>query len=205
MSASPRITAIALAPALPIGTSSPPSIPATATASAAGRVRLTSRRGRSVVRGKRRGRVRTKHHAAVEARQCDCTECGDTAHREPDVHGPVGTRLAIFAGAVDRVDDPHALHAQAAGIVFLFLGQQPVVGPRGEQRVDEEAVGGRVARLAQFLALVAPARPHFEQDAARFGGEFGGEVGVAHPISTAGSGGTFLKPHGTSAQARSWT
>ena len=43
MSASPRTMAIALAPALPIGTSSAPSFSATSVASRAGRVRLTAR------------------------------------------------------------------------------------------------------------------------------------------------------------------
>ena len=58
-------------------------------------------------------------------------------------------RLAVFAGAVERVDDPHPLLGEAGGVVLLLLGEQPVVGAQFAQRVDQDTA----------LASASPAVP----------------------------------------------
>ena len=45
------------------------------------------------------------------------------------MHGPVGAFLAIFARAIDRVDDPDALFRQAFVGVLAFLAEQAVFRP----------------------------------------------------------------------------
>ena len=124
-----RTTAIALAPAEPIATSSP-----------------SSRSARQVGRGRRaraaddharrpvvgggtaagRGSVesvrpeRGERHGAGDGRAVD---------RQRDVHGPVDRGgLAELAGAVERIDDPHPLGAEPDGVVDALLGQHGVVG-----------------------------------------------------------------------------
>ena len=57
--------------------------------------------------------------------------------------------------------------------------------------MDEELIGGLVARLAQALALEDPATAHFEQDLSGNLGQVGGEFGIGHhgKVFLAGKGG----------------
>ena len=96
------------------------------------------------------------------------------------MHRPVGPRLAIFARAVDRVDDPDTFFRQALVGVLAFLAQQSVFWALLAQRMDEELVGGLVARFAQCLAAEHGAVADFDQNSARHVGEMGGKFGVGH-------------------------
>ena len=67
-----------------------------------------------------------------------------------DVHCPVAApRIAVLAGPVERVDDPHPVVVVPAGIVGTLLGQQGIVGPRRRQLGGDEGVGGGVALVHQ--------------------------------------------------------
>src|SRR3546814_18921294 len=49
--------------------------------------------------------------------------------------GPIVPALAIFARAVERVDDPDAALTAAGRVVLFFFGQQRIGGARGEDFV----------------------------------------------------------------------
>ncbi|KAK0348840.1 hypothetical protein LTR94_035521, partial [Friedmanniomyces endolithicus] len=65
------------------------------------------------------------------ARQGHRTDGRHAVDGKTDMDGPVGAFLAIFAGAVDRVDDPHPA-------VGHLLGEQTILGPLLPQRMDKE-------------------------------------------------------------------
>ena len=54
---------------------------------------------------------------------------GRPLDRERDVDRPVVPPLAIFAGAVERIDDPHPVARQPLRLVGAFLGQDRIFGP----------------------------------------------------------------------------
>src|SRR3546814_1899770 len=68
------------------------------------------------------------------------------------MHRPVAAPLAIFAGAVERIDDPHARLVEAGDIIAFLLGEQPVAGARGAAFPAQHRIGGLVARLPERLA-----------------------------------------------------
>ena len=155
MSASPRTTAMALAPAEPIGTSSPPSWSASHDGCRRGRVRLTMSRG-GPARGRasgsggagREGEVRARAarprrpraRRRWRARRAPPSRCGD---------------LAELAGAVERIDDPDPLGPQASGSSAL-LGQHGVAGRASARPARPSAARGpAIALVLRTLAVDA--------------------------------------------------
>ena len=119
---------MALAPADPRATSSPPSRPARVSAIAGGRARLTTSRGgpscggASVAAG-------TMLRVSARCRERHRGRDNRPTDRERDVDRPIGASLlAELAGAIERIDDPHAFGAEPDGIVGTFLGEHRVVG-----------------------------------------------------------------------------
>lgn len=94
------------------------------------------------------------------------------------MHRPVGAFLTIFAGAVDGVDDPHAVFAEAQRRVLAFLREDAVIGALLGQRFHQEGVGRRIARLAQSLALNEAAIARGEQDTTGGSGKLRGQFGI---------------------------
>ena len=97
------------------------------------------------------------------------------------MHRPVGPRLAIFARAIDRIDDPDTRLGEPVVIVLFFLRQQPILAPHFAQRVAQKLVGGLVARLAQCLGTEHPGLADLDQDAPSHFCQMGGQRRVAHP------------------------
>ena len=116
----------------------------------------------------------------IEAGQGDRADLGPAIDRQRDMHRPVSAGLAIFAGAVDRIDDPHPALGQTLGIVLFLFGQEPVFRALFAQGVDQELVGRGVAGLAQRLEAEHPGFAHRQQETARHCGEMGGKFGVGH-------------------------
>src|SRR3546814_6690885 len=79
---------------------------------------------------------------------------------------PIVATLAIFARAVERVDDPDAALTAAGRVVLFFFGQQRIDGARGADFAAEHRIGGFVARLDEPFANEA-ARAPVEQDRTR--------------------------------------
>ncbi len=104
-----------------------------------------------------------------------------------DVHGPVVVPThGEFAGAVHRIDDPHAVGAHPRQIVDRLLGQHGVVGPIAVQTVQDQHVGPLVAGVAEVVWVVEPQLlAHRKQQLTRFVGHLGGQrrIGQAHRFS----------------------
>ena len=128
MSASPRTTAIALAPAEPRRTASHPSALATITAAYGARVRDVIKRGRSRSTWWASGGGSVREHE-LERGQADGRGDEVVAVPQRDVDGPVvPARFAELAGAVERVDDPDPVGVEPARVLESLLGQHGVVG-----------------------------------------------------------------------------
>ena len=125
--------------------------------------------------------IRPQHDAALIPRQCHRTDHRRAVDRQPDMHRPVGPRLAIFARAIDRIDDPDTRLGEPVVIVLLFFGQQTILAPHFAQRVAQKLVGGLVARLAQRLCTEHPGFTHLDQYAPGHLRQMGGQCRVAHP------------------------
>ena len=89
---------------------------------------------------------------------------------------PIRSPFGIFAGAVERIDDPDPHRRQPRRIVRAFLREDGVAGPplgeAGENQIVGDPVGGtaeRGAREDRALALR-------EQQAARFRRQMRGQV-----------------------------
>ena len=91
---------------------------------------------------------------------------------------PVRPRLAIFAGAVDRIDDPHPRHRKAGPVAFHLFGQEPVRRALFAQGVNEELVGGGIACRAERLGLEHRALAHGDEQTPRHFGKMRGERGI---------------------------
>ena len=126
------------------------------------------------------GQVAAQHQPAVETGQGHRAYCGDAIDRQADMHGPIGPLFAVFARAVDRIDNPHAGFIQALFGVLAFFRQQPVLGMSGAQGMDKELVGDLIACLSERLAFEHSAGAHLQQDASGTLGEVGGQLGVGH-------------------------
>src|SRR3546814_19431043 len=74
---------------------------------------------------------RARGERETEPRQRDRTDRRDAVDRERDMDGPIVATLAIFARAVERVDDPDAALTAAGRVVLFFFGQQRIDGARG--------------------------------------------------------------------------
>src|SRR3546814_2115535 len=94
--------------------------------------------------------------------------------------GPVGAGLAIFARAVERINDPHPLGVKPRGIVLFLFGKHGVVRTVRPQRLHDEGVGGAVAGPAQRLALKQAGTLEGEEQIARHMGDMGGERSEEH-------------------------
>src|SRR3546814_12015256 len=88
----------------------------------------------------------------IETRQRHRADGGLSIDRERDMDGPVGAGLAIFARAVERINDPPPLGVKPRGIVlFLFGKHGDVVTVRPPALQASElwgAVAGPPARVA---------------------------------------------------------
>ena len=65
-----------------------------------------------------------------------------------DVDRPILTALAVFTGAVERIDDPYPLRDESLGAVAALFRQDRVVRSNTSQFAHDEVV-----RLAIALAL----------------------------------------------------
>ena len=104
----------------------------------------------------------------------------DTINGQPNMHRPVGARLAIFAGAVDRVDDPDAGFGEPRIVVLFLFGEEPVVGPLFADGVAQELVGRRVTCGPQRLQAEHIGRPHLDQQSPGDFGQMGGQFRIRH-------------------------
>ena len=102
---------------------------------------------------------------------------------EGNVNGPVDAgRLAVFPGAVERVHDPDPRGIEASLVVRPFLGEYGVVRAFGAERVDDETVGGGVARVLEFMTrrpLIGLSSAEIDEDSAGLGGDVGGQFMVS--------------------------
>jgi len=103
------------------------------------------------------------------------------------MHRPIGALLAIFARAIDRIDNPNALLLEPSGAVLLFLGQQAIIRPSRAQGMAQELIGGRIARFAQCLTFKHTRIAHIAQDAPGDSGEMGCKFGVGHSLGVHGA------------------
>ena len=85
----------------------------------------------------------------IECRQSYCADRCHAINRQCDMDSPVTAPLAIFAGAVDRIDDPHPGMGEPFRVVLFFLRQQAIAGPGRTDGFDQKAVGRFVPGLAQ--------------------------------------------------------
>ena len=93
-------------------------------------------------------RPRVEHHVA--GRQRDGAGRQHPPDRERHVHRPVAAPvLAVLARAVEWVDDPHALRAQAGDRVDGLLREDRVARPRRRELVEDQAVGAEVALVTE--------------------------------------------------------
>ena len=96
-------------------------------AATGGRLRLTISRGGPERSGRSRGGSAVER-VSPSAGSATAPATGWLVDDERDVHGPVlASGFAVLAGAVERVDDPHAVGDEALGTVTALLGQDGVV------------------------------------------------------------------------------
>jgi phosphatidylglycerophosphate synthase len=124
--------------------------------------------------------VGPQHDAAMEAWQGHCAKHRRAIQRQRYVHRPIGATFAVFAGAIDRIDDPHPALRAAPGIVLFLFGKQAIMGSRGADRIAQQAVGGSIARIAQRLAGQARSCAHLKRQLPGFFGKIGREFGIGH-------------------------
>jgi hypothetical protein len=92
------------------------------------------------------------------------------------VDRPVVSRnLAELAGAVERIDDPHALRAEPHVVVLALLGEDGVRGPGLAQSRHEQLVGLGISGGAELGGLTAPALAQPQEKVARTRGELAGQ------------------------------
>ena len=91
------------------------------------------------------------------------------------MHGPVAAaHFAELIGAIERVDDPHPVGAEAARVVGALFRQHGIVGPRLAQRLHQETVTGYITRIHHLPRRRTPRLQfgaHLHQQVARLGGE----------------------------------
>jgi hypothetical protein len=131
-------------------------------------------------RGHHYGLVGSQHRAAIQPRQCHRPQSGRAINGHADMHRPIRPRLAIFARAIDGIDNPDAALAQPCLIVLFLFGQQAVIGPGFTQGVTQELVGGLIARLAQRLGAEQTGRSNLDQYAPGHLRQMRGQIAVAH-------------------------
>jgi hypothetical protein len=67
------------------------------------------------------------------------------------VHSPIAALLAVFAGAIHRIDDPHASPRESRAVARELLGQHTILGSVLADGVNEKLIRGGVSRLAERL------------------------------------------------------
>src|SRR3546814_7994051 len=77
--------------------------------------------------------------------QCDGPDRGVAVDAEGNMNRPVRAPFAIFARAIERVDDPDPLMGQALRGVDALFGQDAVVGTLGPEGVENIVIGYLVA------------------------------------------------------------
>mgnify|MGYP000152227569 CR=1 FL=1 len=152
----PPHTAIALAPADPIATSSAHSFSATKTASAAGRVRLTSIRSGWFAGWSGAGVPDVNVMPSPGSATAPTVATPSTASATCTAQS--SPALAIFARAVEWVDDPDAALPAARDIVLLLFREERVGGPGRANLAAQHRVGLLVTGLPQRLAFKAAMR-----------------------------------------------
>jgi hypothetical protein len=147
----PGRSAIALAPAEPIGTSSAPIRSATADGFACGAGAADHHAEAFAVPAARpqAGQCATR---APRPGSATAPSVGHAIDRKRDMHRPVSAFLAIFARAIDRIDNPDALLDRRSSVVLFLSDSSPSSGRCSRRAWNEELVGGRIACLAQRLA-----------------------------------------------------
>ena len=118
----------------------------------------------------------------VLRRQPDCAQAGDAIGGEADMDGPVGAPFAIFAGAIHRIDDPHARFGQAGGRVLRFFGQHAVVRAMRRQFGHQPGIGSGIALPAQLFAGKAAAVAQIDQQPASAFGQMDGQLDIVHSV-----------------------
>src|SRR3546814_17886560 len=83
-----------------------------------------------------------------------CTDRRDSVDRQRDVNGPVRARLAIFARAIDGVDDPDARFSEQLLRGLAFLGPQPVIGPPLRDGMDSKLCRGLHSTRSPALSFL---------------------------------------------------
>jgi hypothetical protein len=78
------------------------------------------------------------------------------ARPEGYVDGPVTSAwLAELAGAVERIDDPHAVGGQSCLVVDALFGEDRVIGPGLRQFGHQEFVGLAISGVTQGVRVAA--------------------------------------------------
>ena len=106
-------------------------------------------------------RVRAGAHTPQSAplgRQGDSAQVTSSLDSQRHMDGPIVAQLAVLARAIERVDDPHALLAQARGCVGRLLRKDAVVRSSAAHQTLQVAICGLVANVGQHVAAPA-ARP----------------------------------------------
>ena len=108
---------------------------------------------------------------------------GDAAiDAERHVHRPIIAAFAIFAGTVQRIDQPDTGVLQAGQIGRFFFRQDRIIGAQPAQFGDKEGVADAVPFGTQGLAF-GRAAAQFEQHLPGSMGEVAGEFSVSHARS----------------------
>ena len=114
--------------------------------------------------------------------------------------GKILARLAELPGAVERIDDPHALGRQPAGVIVGLLAQDRIIGTMLRERCCEQLLGFPVALLAQKIRSLPVCRindpeglPQFEQPGSCLARDHPGQFGIVQHRLCAGLHG-HLRP-----------
>ena len=103
------------------------------------------------------------------------------------MHGPVASPFRIFAGAVERVDDPHARSFEAPPVVEAFLREHRIGRPPFGQAREDEGVGDLVRDMAEPRPGEQAAPPLLDQQAARFLSQMRRQIFVGQKAAPSGS------------------
>src|SRR3546814_14142822 len=96
---------------------------------------------------------------------------------------PVRAPFAIFARAIERVDDPDPLMGQALRGVDALFGQDAVVGTLGPEGVENIVTGYLVAGDTERAPVQQARLPDRQQDFAGRSCQLGGELRIGHAKS----------------------
>jgi hypothetical protein len=103
-------------------------------------------------------------------------------HGQADMDRPVAAPLAIFARAVERIDDPHARLGKARGRIGGFLAQHAIVRPVRRHFGHQESIGQGIALRPQCLAFMRAGRAQVHQDAPGACGQMPRQFQIVHRL-----------------------